>query len=142
MFDSPELIGSLSTYAYSRLAEMDEMEHQRLVARRAAPPPSSHASADLRSSVLFLRVFAAADYFTLDKTLMEDVRPVLVDIILDRYLFNVLPKSLLPTASYVSVVAVASWFLSGYIWRLIRKFATPATENENETLNSHEKKTS
>ena len=46
------------------------------------------------SSTLFLRVFAAADYFTTNKTLMEQVPPVYVDIILDPFIFNIFPYEL------------------------------------------------
>jgi len=64
--------------------------------------------------VLILRISAAADYFSLDQTLMENVPPVLADVILDPFLGNVFPKSLVPTACWISVVAclgivVARW---------------------------------
>lgn len=55
--------------------------------------------------MLFLRVRAAADYFSPDTALMRDVPPVAVDIILDPFLWNVFPRSLVPTAVWVAVVA-------------------------------------
>lgn len=41
---------------------------------------------------------------------MRNPPPVLVDIILDPFLFNILPRSLLPTVGYIIVVAVAAYF--------------------------------
>jgi hypothetical protein len=37
---------------------------------------------------------------------------VLVDLILDPYLFNIVPRSLVPTAGYIVVLAVVSWFMA------------------------------
>jgi hypothetical protein len=54
---------------------------------------------------------------------MTDVPPVLVDIILDPYLWNVFPKSLLPTAGYLAVVAVVAWFVSDAIGKYLRAVA-------------------
>lgn len=38
-------------------------------------------------------------------------------IVLDPFLLNILPRSLAPVAIYITFVAVAAWFLSGYIYR-------------------------
>ena len=35
--------------------------------------------------------------------------------VLDPFLLNVLPRSLLPTSVYLIVLAVLAWYLSGYI---------------------------
>ena len=129
VFDNPELIGSLSAYAFAREAEIDDLERQKLVARRAVQTKGSSIT-EARVSLLFLRILAAADYYTLDKSLMENVPPVLVDIILDPYLLNIFPRSLLPTAGYILVVAVLSWFLSGYIWRFILRIIASSDDNE------------
>ncbi len=129
IFDDPPLIGSLSAYAFARQAEIDDLEHQKLVARRAKQSLGSATSAEVRASILFLRILAAADYYTLDKSLMENAPPVLVDIILDPYILNVFPKSLLPTAGYILVIAIAGWFFSGYVWQIMLKLIIP-TENE------------
>jgi hypothetical protein len=56
-----------------------------------------------------------ADYVTMDRTLMEGVPPVLVDIILDEYLFNVLPWSLVPTIAWMAVVGFAAWWIGGWV---------------------------
>lgn len=71
-----------------------------------------------------MRISAAADYYTMNKALMKDVPDVLVDIILDPFVFNVLPRSLIPTGIHLMILAILGWFLSGQIveWltRLIR----------------------
>jgi hypothetical protein len=68
-------------------------------------------------SVLLLQILAAADYYTTNRILMEHVPPVFVDIILDPYLLNVLPQSLVPTGVYLIVVAISSWYLAKFIAR-------------------------
>jgi hypothetical protein len=37
--------------------------------------------------------------------------------VLDRYVLNVFPKSLLPTAVYITTLAVLGWYLSDIIWK-------------------------
>lgn len=64
---------------------------------------------------LVLRVRAAADFFSLNQTLMNNPPPVGIDIILDPYILNILPESLLPTAVYITVLTIGGWFLSGII---------------------------
>jgi len=111
-FENVELITSLTIYSYARHAQLSQAEIAGLTAERFG----SHNSAD-QSSLLFLRIQAAADYFSLNKTLMENVPPVHVDLILDPYLLNVFPQSLVPTAGYIAVIAVFSWFLSAWIYQ-------------------------
>lgn len=106
VFDTPKLITSLADYSDSR---------QTILAPDQSP--DYHRVDSNPESLLLLQVFAAADYFTTNKTLMQDVPPVNVDIILDPFLLNVLPRSLLPTGIYLIVLAVFAWHLSGYIWQ-------------------------
>lgn len=54
---------------------------------------------------------------------MENVPPVDVDIILDPYLLSVFPRSLVPTAGYIVVLAVGSWFLAGLVWKILSGLA-------------------
>jgi hypothetical protein len=79
-------------------------------------PPSSHGSGSgsnpEETSILLLRILAAADYFTTNTTLMTEVPPVDVDIILDPFLMNVLPRSIAATAAYIVAVAVVAYFLA------------------------------
>jgi hypothetical protein len=71
-------------------------------------------------SILFLRIFAAADYFTLNTTLMETVPPVAADLILDPFLLNVFPRSLVPTAGWIAIVAATAWIVAGWIMRIFQ----------------------
>lgn len=116
VFATPELIASLSTYSESRQGIPSEPQNVKSTEREA------------KASVLFLRIIAAADYYTTNKTLMQDVPPVDVDIILDRFLLNVLPQSLLPTGAYLIILAIIAWFLANYIWHILSKVATSDAE--------------
>lgn len=75
-------------------------------------------------STLFLQIYAKADYYTMNQTLMENVPPVFVDIILDPYIFNIIPRSLVPTAAYIILLAVGSWYLSRVIMEWICSIGT------------------
>lgn len=114
MFETPELITSLTTYSYARHDLAESLN-------RVAPLERSHSQNGdgLPESVLFLQVYSAAEYFSLNRTLMEDVPPVDVDIILDPYLMSIFPRSLVPTAGYICVLAVCSWFLAGLVWKIL-----------------------
>lgn len=87
------------------------------------PPLESTTATGLVSSTLFLHVQAAADYYTMNQTLMENVPPVFVDIILDPYLFNVLPRSLVPTVAYIIFLAIGSWYFSKSISKWLQNIA-------------------
>ncbi|RMZ01160.1 hypothetical protein D0862_06460 [Hortaea werneckii] len=92
VFDSPELIQSLATFSENHHFRPDVAEIGRV-----------HSND--RASVLFLRVQAAADYFSTNKTLMRHPPPVDVDIILDPYRGNIFPQSLTLTAGYIVLLA-------------------------------------
>lgn len=89
---------------------------------------------DGASSTLFLQIYAAADYYTMNQTLMENVPHVLVDIILDPYIFNILPRSLVPTIAYVILLAVGSWYVSRYVIDWICKIAADDLDDEKKNL--------
>jgi len=84
------------------------------------------------SSVLFLQIFSAADYYSWNQTLLQDVPPVWVDVILDTYVFNVFPRSLIPTAGYLIIVAIGGWFLSKYISDWLCKVARDEDHKKND----------
>ncbi|CAG8982073.1 hypothetical protein HYALB_00008800 [Hymenoscyphus albidus] len=114
VFQTPELITSLAEYS----------EERRLKYELRDDGASKHKTkTDDLSSALFLQVFAAADYYTTNKTLMANVPPVFVDIILDPFIFNILPRSLLPTVAYITLLAIGSWYLSKYISKWFLSFA-------------------
>lgn len=111
-FATPELIASLSNYSEGRQGIPSESQSIKAT------------GGETRASVLFLRIIAAADYYSTNKTLMLHVPPVDVDIILDPFLLNVLPQSLLPTGVYLIVLAIIAWFLANYIWQILSEVAT------------------
>ncbi|KAK7980353.1 ubiquitin-conjugating enzyme [Apiospora arundinis] len=104
VFESAELITELSDYSLSR-------------------QKPEEADVDHEDDGIKAQILAAADYYTTNKTLMNEVPPVYVDIILDPYVFNLLPRSLLPTIGYVIAVAILSWFLGRYISSWIQSIA-------------------
>lgn len=113
VFETPELITSLAQYSETRQPVFNDVQDHI--------PKISHADIKYKhkrddvSSTLFLQIYAAADYYTMNQTLMENVPPVLVDIILDPYIFNILPRSLVPSIAYVILLAVGSWYASKYV---------------------------
>lgn len=88
-------------------------------------------------SVLFLRIHAAADYFTLDQGLMENVPRVIADVILDPFLGNVFPKSLVPTACWGLVVGIAAVGITRW---LVREFGRVVMQGAGSAAGSTEKK--
>lgn len=116
VFESSDLITSLSIYSYARHAQLNSADIDGLQQRRFVSVEGKE------TSMLFLQIQAAADYFSLNKDLMDKVPPVHVDLILDPYLFNVFPQSLVPTAIYIVVVAVFAWFLSGWAFQQITAY--------------------
>lgn len=107
MFDTPGLISSLAEYSEQR--DLRECGEELL--------QSTKYLTNEQGSILFLRIQAAADFFTTNKTLMHHPPPVFVDILLDRYLGNVFPQSLVSTGAYIALLGVCGWFASRTIWR-------------------------
>ena len=115
-FEDPALLSSLTIFSNNRRDEVTQPLIQQLQDRKYESP-LSHEVTNL--SLLFLQISAAADYYSLNRTLMEHVPRVFADIILDRYILNIFPKSLVPTAGYIVVLAIGSWFLSSFVWRTL-----------------------
>jgi hypothetical protein len=123
VWSTPELIQSLASYSYSRLPDQETQ-----VAKPKADKSEEHGA-----SVMLLRIYAAADYFTDNAALMQSPPPVLTDVILDPYLFNIFPASLLPTATYLIIVAVASWFVARYIATWLQSIAATPDDKDKKT---------
>lgn len=121
---TPELISSLSDYAHRRRASLTDGEAHQLAAARYKP--SNDAK---EKSLLFLRIQAAADYFSLNKTLMDNVPDVHVDLVLDPYILNIFPQSLVPTAGYILIIAIVAWFLQGWIFRQLNAYVNDVNAN-------------
>ncbi|KAK4198485.1 hypothetical protein QBC40DRAFT_204809 [Triangularia verruculosa] len=98
------------------------------------PPPLSSSLKDEQDthSYLFLRIHAAADFYTTNQTLMSHPPPVIADIILDPFLLNVLPRSLAPTVGYIIAVAIGSWFLAGSVNKALRGLIASSQETERD----------
>lgn len=133
-FENPALLSSLTVFSNTRREILDRLRIQQLHDRKYTPSLSAEI---VYPSLLFLQISAAADYFSLDESLMEHVPPVFVDVILDQYLFNIFPKSLIATAGYIVVLAIGSWFLSTFLWRALNKIVRlDAISVENSKKNS------
>lgn len=111
VYETPALAASLARYR-------QQVQHHE---QSPLEDTTQDASTDPQS-LLFLRVQAAASYYSTNRTLMDFPPPVNLDLILDPYLLNVLPRSLGPFAIYITAVAIGSWFLSGYIYRRLVAF--------------------
>jgi hypothetical protein len=122
VWETPGLMVSLANYAYARLPEPDfqpqEEDSKGQSSERSDQPQERTAS------VLLLHIQAAADYFSHHASLMKDPPPVLTDLILDPYLFNLLPRSLLPTVGYITVVAIVTWFVARWVTAALSAIAT------------------
>ncbi|KAK4580211.1 hypothetical protein LTR86_000414 [Recurvomyces mirabilis] len=115
VFDTPPLVQSLAAFSLVR----QEPNSQLLT--------GGHTGSD-QESLLFLRLQAAADFFSSNTTLMQDPPPVDIDLILDPYLGNIFPRSLLPTGIYIVLLAIGGWWVSGVIWK---QYFTPEKERKD-----------
>lgn len=115
VFQTPDLLVSLAEFSQSR--QPTEGVDGQPSRRRSAE------SGERQASLLLLRILAAADYFTDKKALMQIPPPVLADIHLDPYLLNVFPRSLVPTAGFIVVVAALSFVLARYAGKQLQHVA-------------------
>ena len=103
-------------------------------------------------SVLFLRVMAKTAYFSSSRARMENPEPVDVDIstwppsrflfgltlpVLDPYMYNIVPESLLKIIGLVVVVAISSWWLGGWTHRALMGVARTTEEDEQAEKKKH-----
>lgn len=129
ILSTPALLQSLTQHAKSaHQHQPHQIEDQPL-------KNSSPNNNDDENSVLLLRVLAAADYFSHHSSLMKDPPPVLVDLILDPYLYNVLPQSLVPTVCYLIVVGVVSWFVAKWVASSLTAIASSAKSDQAKKQN-------
>lgn len=108
-------------YSQRRQLSLTSQDDQTEPATRLLLPQGKEATL----SVMFLRILAAADYHSDDPTRMANVEPVLVDIILDPYYLNIVPRSLLPTAVYIIAIAILAWIVSQAVQRWIQRALVP-----------------
>ncbi|KAF3075596.1 hypothetical protein CFAM422_002297 [Trichoderma lentiforme] len=124
VLSTPALLQSLTQHAKSA----HEHQHQPHQSSQKGSSPNDN-------SVLLLRVLAAADYFSHHPSLMKDPPPVLVDLILDPYLYNVLPQSLVPTMCYLVVVGVVSWFVAKWVASSLTAIASSTKSDQTKKQN-------
>lgn len=73
---------------------------------------------------------------------MDNVPPVFIDIFLDPFLFNMLPRSLVPTVTYILVLAAAAWVIAGRVGKWIEELRREGdVEKEKEKGRVEGKKT-
>ncbi|KAI8947384.1 hypothetical protein F4801DRAFT_511544 [Xylaria longipes] len=120
VFRAPELTAELSAYAPT--LQYDANNHVAI--------PSQTLEPGMEGSVLLLRIISAADFYTTNHTLMKNAPPVFVDIILDPFILNVLPRSLLPTVIYIVAVAIVSRFVGRSLSSWVRQLATEPTKRK------------
>ena len=70
----------------------------------------------------------------MNETLMKHVPPVSVDIILDPYVLNVFPRSLVPTAAYIIILAIGGWFLAKNISGFVENSARHDVDAKRKTI--------
>ncbi|KAI1003595.1 hypothetical protein K3495_g4617 [Podosphaera aphanis] len=105
--EAPNLVSSISRFA---------AEKHGVSSTSAATISQIKTSLKEQSvSITMVRIYAAADYFTVNKTLMMTVPPVHVDIHLDPYVLNLFPLSLIPTVTYMCLLIIGSALVSVYI---------------------------
>lgn len=107
--------------------------------RRKHDSPDNHytPSADTETeSVLLLRIHTAADYFTLNTNLMQRVPPVVADVILDPYLGNIFPRSLVPTAGWVVLVCVLAVVIARCVVREVGRVVLDGLTNSDTNVTS------
>ena len=101
-----ELFPSLDSAFCSRLSSsFDPGEPHRMCGIRDSRLHRMCGIRDGPSSRMLLRIRARADYFTHVESLMRDVPPVPVHIVLDPFHLNMLPHSLLLLVIIVVIVA-------------------------------------
>lgn len=117
--------------------------------RANRPPPcheflqeqlSSNLATEPSSPELLVQVQAAADFYSSDKKRMTNPPPVTIDIssftesshhhcpangntVLDPYILNLLPASLLPTGLYLILTFIAAFYLGTTIFTWLNTIA-------------------
>ena len=77
---------------------------------------------------MLLRLSVAADFYTSNKTLMQNPPDVTFDLILDRFWLGILPESLIPTVMYILVISLLGIVISDKIWLRLNYRETAAED--------------
>ncbi|RPA99547.1 hypothetical protein L873DRAFT_1683104 [Choiromyces venosus 120613-1] len=110
LLDKPSLLAHMTAYATRQLpfSAVNEL---------------SGPSADPRSA-LYLDIQAKADYYTHKKHRMETPDSVGVEIILDPFILNLLPESLLPIIITIVLITLSAFWASGRVYSTLRNMAS------------------
>lgn len=65
--------------------------------------------------------------------MMETAPPVMVDVILDPFILNVFPRSLVPTAVWIIVVTVLAWYIGGWVVKTLSEIISSAAAADDES---------
>jgi len=84
------------------------------------------------SSRLLLRIVATADYYTDRQDLMESASPTYTEIILDPWVYGLVPATIVPIAAYVLAVAALAYPLARAICRAIESLADCGCTDQRE----------
>jgi hypothetical protein len=104
VFDAPEYLAELADHS----PQLQKKEHHNLEALTTS------------QSALLLRVRSGANFYSSNYTSMQYPPRVGIDITLDPYLANILPRSLVPIAVLIIALAACAWVLSGMVWQTMR----------------------
>ncbi|KFY26799.1 hypothetical protein V493_03851 [Pseudogymnoascus sp. VKM F-4281 (FW-2241)] len=125
VFKTPSLIMSLAEYSETQQSKPESVGDSI----KSALQPATGAT---EQSLLLLSISVAADYYTMDAALMDNPPPVLVDIILDPFILNVFPRSLVPTAGYITMVAIGSFFVARFMSRFLARVAKADVQKKDK----------
>lgn len=123
VWETPELMQSLARYAEARRAS----RHEEPATPRK--PPSADEG-EPKASALLVLIRAAADYFVDDVELMRSPPPVLVDLVLDPFVFNLANQSLMPTVGYLVIVGTVTWCASRWLASRLQSVAAGSAEDQ------------
>ncbi|CAD6505690.1 BgTH12-01180 [Blumeria graminis f. sp. triticale] len=85
---------------------------------------------DRELSTVLLQLDAAADYYTWNKELMQEVPQVHADIIVDPYILNIFPQSLLLTLVYISLLSIGSCLFSTMVVGMLEGISRKSIKSE------------
>lgn len=57
----------------------------------------------------------------------------MVDVILDPFILNVFPRSLVPTAVWIIVVTVLAWYIGGWVVKTLSEIISSAAAADDES---------
>lgn len=130
-------LASISRFSNARLASLPGTGAGS-TSRRNSHSKGSKRNQENGETALFLRIDAVADYFSLSEQLMQSVPPVTVDLVLDPFLGNVFPRSLVSTACWGLAVAAVAVGVSRWV---VREIGRVVVQEMRQSVSGAQKKT-